>query len=95
MSEQVAPGALAFPEAPIHLLPLLTGKRGHKLRAAIGYEPNVPRCDNCMHFRQQRTVLLNSMPHWQPPRCVKHRLRVEQHGLCNTWQSKTGEVLVP
>jgi Zn finger protein HypA/HybF involved in hydrogenase expression len=73
---------------------LHTGKKAAKAKVAIEYEQNVPRCDTCKHYRQAKTLLFNSLPHWLPNRCLQHNIRVDPMGLCRTWESKSGEVLM-
>ncbi len=91
--QKPAPGKTAFDPAPVYALGLLTGPRARKVKNSVEYETNVPRCETCKHFRKTKTILINSLPWWLPVRCVKHSLKVEATAICNTWESKTGEVL--
>jgi len=68
-------------------------KRNVAIKAAINYDPDVPRCDSCTSFRQAGTHLVNSIPRFHHARCVKHGFQPKACGCCDTWQGRDGDTL--
>lgn len=70
----------------------MAGKGCARARRRVGYEPDVPACDRCAHFRGAHMELRNSTPQWHPNRCALHGFIVKARGCCDNWQcKKTGE----
>lgn len=72
---------------------LLTGRRRTVALKKVGYEPSVPRCDTCKHYRGAQIKLFNSLPVSFDRRCLEHATRVTPVGVCDTWTGKNGDVL--
>jgi hypothetical protein len=69
-------------------------RRNRSIKLAVNYDDNVPRCDSCVHFRQAGLHLVNSLPRHHRARCVKHEFEPKACGVCDTWKSRDGDVLL-
>ena len=58
------------------------------VKRKIGYEEDVPRCENCKAFAKAQTQLVNSLPISTPNTCKRYRLLVQPDAVCNTWRTK-------
>ena len=74
------------------VMPLL-GKAAARAKTRIGYETDVPRCENCAHYKKARTFLVNSLPRFFPTQCRQFRLLVDPNAACDSWRGKSGEGL--
>lgn len=64
-----------------------------RLRRAVSYEIDVPRCANCKHFRPSVMFLRNSLPVKSWAECHLHEFTARPTACCNSWQGKRGDVL--
>lgn len=72
----------------------MTTNKTKRRKLKVGYEPDVPACDRCIHFRGQYMQLQNSTPQWHQHRCKLHEFNVSARGCCNDWRHKrSGETL--
>lgn len=62
-------------------------------RKRAGYEPDVPRCQTCQHFRKARLKLRNSLPYHVPTQCDLGDFIVEPTGCCDFWCGRDGVAL--
>jgi hypothetical protein len=69
-------------------------QRQHQARLDLGFEPDTPRCGNCVAFKPAGTFLVDSLPRPRPAACGvgKFPLR-DDNGCCDAWKSPTGETL--
>lgn len=65
---------------------------GSKLKKKFGYQEHVPRCGTCIHFFSQ-VLMRDSLPIKYQQFCKRHSFLIKAHACCDTWQSKSGEVL--
>lgn len=73
---------------------MVVGRKANNRRKRIGYIPDVPSCDRCVHFKGSYMELRNSTPQWHEHRCIKFDIVVAARGRCDHWKSKkTGETL--
>lgn len=66
-----------------------------KLRKAVNYDVDVPRCQTCVHFRKPGSFLRNSLPVKSPALCKQHDFTVQPLSVCDNWTSRKGETLEP
>ncbi len=63
-----------------------------KLRKAVDFDLNPPRCSNCVNFLPP----VHGVPDkksYRAPQCTKHEFEVKTTSICNAWVSRSGEVL--
>lgn len=59
-------------------------------RRKAGYEPDVPRCQTCRHFRKAHLELHDSLPHWKHHWCKRGEFIVQPMGCCDHWTGHDG-----
>ena len=64
-----------------------------RTRKKIGYETDVPRCENCCMFQKARTMLVDSLPRYFKANCRQFRLHVDPNAICNSWTGADGACL--
>lgn len=65
-----------------------------KLRKKWDYEKDVPRCENCKHFRESYVKLTHdSLTRRVHQHCDLGGFNCSKVGLCMKWESKLGELL--
>jgi len=65
-----------------------------QLRKLWDYEPNVPRCIDCINFRETYFRLTeNSQTKRVNRHCAKGGFTVSQNGICKYWADKSGSKL--
>ena len=62
-------------------------------RRAWNYETNVPRCENCAHYRKPGTFLRDSLPRTSPPQCKLGEFIVKPTAVCDRWTGADGATL--
>jgi hypothetical protein len=73
-------------------LTVIAKKIATQRKALVGFEKQPPRCSNCVWFMpiHMGTKETPSRPRY----CIVNKFYLpENHGLCNLWESKKGEVL--
>ena len=64
-----------------------------RLRKKWNYEPNVPRCVNCVSYRKPGLFLRDSLPVKSPAMCKLGDFVVTPNACCDRWSGKNGERL--
>lgn len=65
-----------------------------QLKKKWEYEPSVPRCGECISFRETFVRLTtNSQTKRINQHCSRGGFTVSRNGICNFWTSKSGEKL--
>jgi hypothetical protein len=72
---------------------LKTGSPARRVKNRIGFEMNVPRCDNCRYFSKAKTELFNSIPVRFFAQCKKFKIQCHENAVCNEWKGKDGSFL--
>lgn len=73
----------------------LHGKSASKrLRAAVEYDKNPPRCRTCVYFVNETYTLQDSLPTWFGAACKRYLFRCEAGGVCNAWKGRDGSELM-
>ena len=49
------------------------------------YVSDGERCENCRHFKDGYTKLINSIPRAERPYCKLGEFYTNKHGICNEW----------
>jgi hypothetical protein len=57
-----------------------------RLRKKVSYDPDTPRCENCLHYRRPGTYLRDSLPRTSPPQCKLHGFTVKASASCDSWE---------
>lgn len=64
------------------------------LRKRVGYDADVPRCNNCKQFRRGGEWLRDSLPRTSPPTCKVHGFTIKLMAVCDKWAGTNGDTLV-
>jgi hypothetical protein len=64
-----------------------------RLRKRVNYETDIPRCENCSHYRKPGKYLIDSLPRTSPPQCKLHEFVVRPNACCDYWRGLKGEGL--
>lgn len=64
-----------------------------ELRKKVDYEPDIPRCENCVNYQSEAIFMRNSIPKRVNSQCKAHHFSVKPGAICNTWRGKDGSVI--
>jgi hypothetical protein len=64
-----------------------------RLRKAVNYDTDIPRCQTCKHLRKPGSFLKNSLPVKSPALCKQHDFTVQLLSVCDNWTGRKGETL--
>lgn len=63
------------------------------LKKRSGYDPDPPRCENCINYRKGGFWLKDSLPRTSPPMCKVGEFYVNPIACCDLWTSGDGTPL--
>lgn len=64
-----------------------------QLRKQVGYERDIARCENCMHYHGEMLAMHNSLYRRVTAQCRLHDFFVLPAAICNTWRGKDGSTI--
>jgi hypothetical protein len=59
-----------------------------QMKKGANWESSCARCENCLHFRDKRLYLVDSLPREAVRHCDKFGFRTNMNSICDAWVDK-------